>query len=282
MTNQFTPQQKLQLLREIENNLSIGLLKSLEFHREIIDNMNKEYRKDKEKLSTEMKNLIKEFELKDGYTPLSGKDYPNEQQIIGFIGKYIDNLTPKKGKDYFTQDEINSIVESVKKDIEDGDDGDDGDDGYNPEPGIDYPTIEQIELFAKNYIDSQKNERAIKITSKEIYDKLNDTEETVNISVIKGLKDIISKLQKAIRQRGGGGTGGGGMGNIVTESFSVSSATTSITLSRAVASNGRAIWLNYQGQQQAYATHFTVSGKNVPLLFTPQDSTFIDVIYIRK
>jgi hypothetical protein len=72
------------------------------------------------------------------------------------------------------------------------------------------------------------------------------------------------------------------MGNIITETFAVNSATTSITLQNSVASNGRAIWFNYQGQQQAYGTHFTVTGKTVPLLFTPDDGTYIDVIYIRR
>jgi hypothetical protein len=61
----------------------------------------------------------------------------------------------------------------------------------------------------------------------------------------------------------------------------VSSATTTVTLDNRVASNGKAIWLNYQGQQQAYGVHFTVSGKVVTLLFTPSNGTFIDIIYIR-
>ena len=72
------------------------------------------------------------------------------------------------------------------------------------------------------------------------------------------------------------------MGNVITQSFSVSSATTTITLSSGVASGGSAIWLNYNGQQQQKDIHFTsTGGTTITLLFTPTDNTYIDVIYIR-
>jgi len=121
-------------------------------------------------------------------------------------------------------------------------------------------------------------------TPDQIAGKLNTLKAAVDQDVIKGLPEIIKKLFDLLREkrRGGGGKGSGGMGNVVPETFSVSSATTSITLANGVASNGRAIWLNYQGQQQAYGTHFTVLNNVVTLLFTPDDSTFIDVIYIRS
>jgi len=98
----------------------------------------------------------------------------------------------------------------------------------------------------------------------------------LDINVVKGLKKLLRSIQ---RKKGGGG--GGGMGAIMTQSFSVGSGTTSITLSNGVASGGKAIWLNYNGQQQQWGVHFTSTGANIPLLFTPADNTYIDVIYIR-
>lgn len=116
----------------------------------------------------------------------------------------------------------------------------------------------------------------------EIATKLNTLEGAVSIKVIKGLSNILTNFQRSLREKGGGSSGGGGMGNVVPETFSVGSSTTSITLASNVASNGRAMWLNYQGQQQQYGVHFTISGKVVTLLFTPVDGTYIDLIYIRR
>ncbi len=105
--------------------------------------------------------------------------------------------------------------------------------------------------------------------------------------MIKGLPEILEDIKRTVtnasKSKKGGGGGGGGMGNAVTGTIPVNSSTTSITLPSKVASNGGAIWLNYQGQQQARDTHFTSNGSTIiPLLFTPDDVTFIDYIYIRK
>ena len=94
------------------------------------------------------------------------------------------------------------------------------------------------------------------------------------------LKLLAKRVQDMLRVAKGGAKSGG-MGNIVTQSTAISSATTTITLTDRVASNGKAIWFNYQGQQQAYGTHFTVSGRVITLLFTPADDTYADIIYIR-
>lgn len=118
-------------------------------------------------------------------------------------------------------------------------------------------------------------------TAKDIASKLNTLPESVSMEVIIGLKEMFANVQRAFNRQQNGGSGGGGMGNVVPHTVALTSATTSITLPSKVASNGRAIWLNYQGQQQAYGTHFTVSGSTVSLLFTPDDGTYADIIYIR-
>lgn len=119
-------------------------------------------------------------------------------------------------------------------------------------------------------------------TGEEIAKKLNKTKGTVSMGVIAGLLEEIQALKREVRKKGEkGGGGGGGMGNVVTQSTAINSVTTNINLESNVASKGKAIWFNYQGQQQAYGTHFTVSGKIITLLFTPDDNTYADIIYIR-
>jgi hypothetical protein len=98
----------------------------------------------------------------------------------------------------------------------------------------------------------------------------------VKMTAIEGLSETIKAVKKA-----GGGKSGGGMGNMQHETKSVGSATTSVTTTYGVAAGGRAIWVYYQGQGLAYGTHFTVSGKTITLLFTPVDSTALDIIYVR-
>ncbi len=160
------------------------------------------------------------------------------------------------------------ITEKIKKEIADK---------------IKVPIVEKI--IEKTVIEKPVVTE-VAVTDKPIViaDKLNTLTEKVDRSVIKGLDKWMESIKIALRERktGGGSSGGGGMGNVVTQSTSVSSATTTITLSNKVASGGKAIWLNYNGQQQAYSVHFTVSGKTISLLFTPQDGTFVDIIYIRS
>lgn len=120
-------------------------------------------------------------------------------------------------------------------------------------------------------------------TANQIADKLNTTQETVDISVIKGLQKELALIKREISRKEKGG-GGGGMGQVQHESTNVSSTTTQITTTYKIAGNGYAIMgAYYQGQLIMRGTHYTVGGdrKTLTLLFTPQDSTVIDIIYVR-
>lgn len=76
--------------------------------------------------------------------------------------------------------------------------------------------------------------------------------------------------------------GGGGLGDTQHESKAVSSATTSITTNSDIGGGTFALWAYYQGQLIMRGVHYTVSGlRTLNLLFTPQDDTTIDLIYIR-
>lgn len=116
---------------------------------------------------------------------------------------------------------------------------------------------------------------------KEIASKLNKTKESVNLSVIKGLQEKLEQVTKLAKR--GGGKGGGGVGQPQHETKSVGSGTTTISTQYPIAAGGRFVFLFYQGQNLAYDTHYTVGGdhKTITLTFTPTDSTFIDVTYIR-
>ena len=121
-------------------------------------------------------------------------------------------------------------------------------------------------------------------TANQIAGKLNTTQETVDMSVIKGLQKELASIKREVSRKEKGGGGGGGMGQVQHESTNISSATTQVTTAYKIAGNGYAIMgAYYQGQLIMRGTHYTVGGdrKTLSLLFTPQDSTVIDIIYVR-
>lgn len=103
----------------------------------------------------------------------------------------------------------------------------------------------------------------------------------LSIKDISGLSEALRNIASSYRK--GGSKGGGGMGAVQHETVAVSSATTSISTSYKIAGNGYALWAHYQGQLIMRGAHYTVSAdqKTIPLLFTPQDGTSIDLIYHR-
>jgi len=194
-----------------------------------------------------------------------------------------DGKTPVKFKDYFTQTDINRIVKLVQGLIRMPKDG------YTPIKGKDYFDGKEGKSPKESYILDLIKPLIPKVENGkdgspdkplDVAKKLNTLEEKVDMKVIKGMKEYLKKLEETIFYKKGGS--GGGMGNLVPETFSVSSTTTSITLSYEVASNGTAIWLYYEGQHLAQNVHYTVSGKVVTLLATLSDDTNVDVKYHRK
>lgn len=111
-------------------------------------------------------------------------------------------------------------------------------------------------------------------TAEQVVNKVNKAG-GVKMTAIDGLTETIKAVKKA------GGGKGGGMGNVQHETKAVGSGTTSVSLTYNVSAQGRAIWVYYQGQFLVYGTHYTVSGGTVALLFTPVDSTYLDITYIR-
>lgn len=123
---------------------------------------------------------------------------------------------------------------------------------------------------------------------KEIVKKLESLtgDDRLDKSAIKGLQEEFSLLSRSLKQNKGGGKGGGGggMGNVQHERKQISSATTTIQTNFKIAGGGFALWTYYNEGMIARSVDYTVGGdgKTITLLFTPQDSTVIDVIYIRS
>jgi len=124
-------------------------------------------------------------------------------------------------------------------------------------------------------------------TPEQVVKKLNEGRTLIKRERIEGLDaffDLVKKeIQKIGPRRNGGSGGGGGMGAFQSELKSVSSATTTITTTYKIAGNGQVLWLSYNGQALHRGTDYTVGtdGRTITLLFTPQDSTVIQVDYIR-
>lgn len=119
---------------------------------------------------------------------------------------------------------------------------------------------------------------------KEIAVKLNTLNEAVDRTVIRGLEKTLENIFRSIKniaRQKGGGARGGGMGNWEHEVFSTSSATTMVTLAKDVAAGGSAILVRYQGQLLAHGVQYTILGRVITFTFTLQDSTFVEVTYVR-
>lgn len=156
---------------------------------------------------------------------------------------------------------------------------------YLPEKGVDgdTPTDDHLRSLIKEVLPEEGSEE----TALTIAGKLNEKEALIDPKVIKGLGALLEGVRKALREHGGGGKGGGGgggMGNWVHQQFSISSATTSVTVNSKVAASGMAHMLRYQGQFLALNVQYSVSAdrKTFALLFTPEDNTVIDVTYVRS
>lgn len=113
----------------------------------------------------------------------------------------------------------------------------------------------------------------------EIASKLNTLDGKVEIKVIKGLNEKIRVLQRSIQSK----KSGGGSGNWITEapSGSINDSNTTFTLTDTPATQGKALILLYQGQVMEFGNQFTISGKTITTLFTPETGTFLFALYMR-
>lgn len=119
----------------------------------------------------------------------------------------------------------------------------------------------------------------------QIAKKLNKTKGTVSMAVIAGLLEEIQALKREVRKKGDkGGGGGGGMGNVQHETKNLTALSTTVVTDFPISGGGYAIMgAYYQSALIMRGEHYTVGGdrKTLTLLFTPEDNTKIDIIYVR-
>lgn len=199
-------------------------------------------------------DLIRNVKKGDkGDKPILGKDY----------------LLPRDGIDGKDADEeviIEKVYKIVEKKIKTPQNGKDA--------IVDYPFVvsKVLEKMPKEKEETPEEE------ANEIADRLNILEEKVDIKVIKGLNNWLNNLKNSIREKS---SGGGGMGTPVHESHSLTTVTTYVDTTSNIAASGYALWVYYQGQMVARGVGYTVSGKRITLLFTPENGTYLDIMYIR-
>lgn len=161
-----------------------------------------------------------------------------------------------------TEEELLALIEPLIPEVEDGKDAD--------ETRI----VERaVKLIPKPQDGKSPTKKALKALMKPLF---QEYEEKLVKRVNTAIKGLRGKLGGPVKQ-------GGGMGNWTHQVFEISSATTSVTLNSRVAAGGNAILVRYQGQLLAHGVQYTSpgTGKNLPLLFTPADNTYLEVTFVR-
>ncbi len=167
-----------------------------------------------------------------------------------------------------------------------GEKGDKGDEGRQPVAGTDFP----IPKNGNDGMDGEgkegkKGEDGSPDTPQQVVKKLNTTEETIDLSVIKGLKEMFDDLSLRITninaRRGGGGAKGGGMGNVLVEtpSGTIDGANTTFTITTPPKLNAQILTVN--GQVQRVGIDYTISGKTITMLWNIPTDSDIFIWYVR-
>lgn len=216
------------------------------------------------------KNLLEKIEDHlEGITQPDDGETPTDERILALIKSVMPPL-PKDGETPSDKRLLGLIKPLIKiPKVKDGK----------------TPTNEELLYLIEPVVKSLMPEiKGLKPDSPlEIAEKLNTLQEKVDWTVIKGLKDKFATMMRAIKEKTGGSPKGGGMGSVVHQTIDLTSASTSFTCSSKVAANGYAIWATYEGANIVRGTAYTMGSdrKTVTLLFTPEDNTHIDLIFIR-
>lgn len=121
-------------------------------------------------------------------------------------------------------------------------------------------------------------------TPDQVVDKVITSKKKIPRSKIDGLDDALIQIQRTAREKGASVTKkGGGMGNVTHQATSTSSATTSVATTNRIAGNGFALWVYYNGALLSRGVQYTVGTdqKTISFTFTLDDSSTVDIIYIR-
>lgn len=251
---QQTAQSEIKQFKQETNERVLNILKNVEqTKKDILEKVNKQIDIEHKLFMGEVKKLLQ----------------ATTQETTYIFEKLENNITELENE---LQEKVNTLQ------------GPQGETGLQGEAGKDADP-EVVANIVLNKIPKQEE-----ITAQSIAIKLETLkgDERIGIPVIKGLKEYLDNLTRAIREKVKSSSGsGGGIGNIQHEKFNVDETTTTITAIYPIAGNGTAIiGLFYNGQQQHRGTHYTVgtNKKTITLLFTPDSSppqSEITITYIR-
>lgn len=203
----------------------------------------------------------------DGHTPTT-------DELSAIIGKLLPSYIPAPVKgdpgETPTITELKRLIRPIVQKLK-------------PKDGK-APTQEEIVSITRPVIEALLTKYLAKMNGKFFASELNKYTNIVDLSVLKGFEEKWNQLLKLVQSKQTGRKdrpASGGMGNWVHQRFALTSATTSVTLSSKVAANGLAHIVRYQGQVLMYGVQYTISGKTLTLLFTPNNSTNLDIAFVR-
>jgi len=296
----LTPDQKLQILREIENKLSVSFSLAIQFFANVLDKHIEDKKKEAQDIIKEVDDTVskisyRELEAKDLLAQvestvirLSSKEEniiknisSKQADVIKIIEDIANNLYSNKDSELKQSiDDFKILMASIVTTFEQKISSIKGIDGKDAK--VDYNLI-------FDYINSQftKPKDGSPDQPSDIVKKLNVTKSSIKPDVINGYQEEISNLKNRINILEKDKTKtprkyGGGMGNWIHESTAISSLTTTVLLSYEPAAGGSAILVRYQGVLLAHGVQYTISGKVITLNFTPTDGTYLDVTYVRS
>lgn len=262
----LSPQEKIKLMRLYETNPSSAILSIIGLiNEEVANKVDSEIKTVKLELANSLRKEIPDIDkILKAVKGNDGED--SDPKVVAQILANNQNFAK------LTKGDRGEKGDSIKG--EQGKEGKDGRDGKNGERGAEGKG-------GKDGKEGKDGKDGSPDKPLEVAEKLNTLEEKIEQKVIKGLEKRFKDLIALMREKKGGGSTGGGMGKWVHQQTAVSSVTTTVTLSYNVAANSNAILVRYQGQLLAHNVQYTISGKIITLLFTPENSTYIDATYVR-
>ena len=202
----------------------------------------------KREIKAEMPNLDKVLESVRGTQGPQGERGEKGDTIIGQEGKRgPQGLVGPRGPN--------------GEEGEPGKDGKDGADGKDADPAAVLPFVEErLPMLGEKVRDALE---------------LLQGDERLDASAVKGLTDELKRLGGIIASTRTI-IGGGKQLRITEFSFDGDGSTTTFGISKEPAAKGRAIWVYYQGQHIQRVSQWTLAGKTLTTLFTPDVGTVLD------
>ncbi len=201
--------------------------------------------------------------------PKNGQDgkTPTDEKLLSLIKPLIPKV---KNGETPTDEKLLSLIKPLLTEAVTGIKAKDGEtptDTYLI--GLMTPIVQQIVFdLEKKEVETEPAD-----DDSEMQDKIDELDKEVK---------LLKKNVRAVgSSKGEGYVKGGGMGNWIHETFATDSTTTSVTLKNRVAANSTAILVRYNGQLLFHGVQYTISNHIISFTFTLDNSSTVDVTYVR-